>query len=148
MLMAAADPKDWTWTKWREATVQRESVAAQLARLRWRQEAGSPPRPLLDLCSQWSAWTGESAEERLSESWQTAAHSGCNQRNTKRKVSRRFCSILLTLRPRSYLRALDDSPAALAFSKAVLYMLILSSKVCWRLPGAAEDTFTICFWTK
>lgn len=57
-------------------------------------------------------------------------------------------SALLTLRPRSYLRALDDSPAAFAFCKAVLYMAILSSKVRWRLPGAAEDTFTSCFWTK
>lgn len=27
-------------------------------------------------------------------------------------------------------------------------MATLSSRVCWRLPGAAEETFTSCFLTK
>lgn len=61
----AADLKDWIWTTWREATVQREPVVVPLARLRWRQEEGSLPRPPLGLFSQWSAWTGESAEARV-----------------------------------------------------------------------------------
>lgn len=53
----------------------------------------------------------------------------------------------LTFRPRSYRRALDVSPAVLAFRMAVLYMATLSSRMCWRLPGAAKETLVSCCFT-
>lgn len=49
----------------------------------------------------------------------------------------------LTLRPLSYLRALEVSPADLALVTAILYRFILSSKVCSMLPGT-EETLVSC----
>lgn len=50
---------------------------------------------------------------------------------------------LHTLRPLSYLRALEVSPAALALVTAILYRFNLSSNVCSMLPGT-EETLVAC----
>lgn len=46
------------------------------------------------------------------------------------KTSRERAEVRLTFNPRSYLRAFDASPAVLEFCMAILYMDILSSRVC------------------